>query len=189
MDINKLKSAAEVSKMFVQNSSQQASADFGFGDILAQAQTDFQDPISSQVPNLSAEATFPKNAFPPANINFNDDVYVSQLLQEDLIDPLGGGNEATPEFLPENVNEEGLRTSKLEVTPFQFFLDKSVEFLEKVSALERRGDQLMEAYARGEISIEEMTNAKVIAGTAVSFTVTMVNQITQAFNEVKNLQI
>jgi flagellar hook-basal body complex protein FliE len=95
----------------------------------------------------------------------------------------------SPAITPENINNEGLRTSKLATTPFQFFLDKGIDFFRRTSGMERRSDQLMERYARGEVSIEELTIEKAKVGVAISFAVTLVTQVTQAFNELKNMQI
>jgi len=106
------------------------------------------------------------------------------------IDPVDYYNESNrPALTPENINEEGLRTSKLTTTPFQFFLDKGIDYFRRISGMEKRADQLMERFARGEASIEELTIEKAKVGVAISFAVTLVTQVTQSFNELKNMQV
>ena len=106
------------------------------------------------------------------------------------VDPVNYYNESIePALTPQNINDEGLRTSKLSTTPFQFFLDKGIDYFRRISGMERRSDQLMERFARGEASIEELTIEKAKVSVALSFAVTLVTQVTQAFNELKNMQV
>jgi flagellar hook-basal body complex protein FliE len=106
------------------------------------------------------------------------------------VDPVDYYNESIePALTPQNINDEGLRTSKLSTTPFQFFLDKGIDYFRRISGMERRSDQLMEKFARGEASIEELTIEKAKVSVAISFAVTLVTQVTQAFNELKNMQV
>lgn len=106
------------------------------------------------------------------------------------VDPVNYYNESIePALTPQNINDEGLRTSKLSTTPFQFFLDKGIDYFRRISGMERRSDQLMEQFARGEASIEELTIEKAKVSVALSFAVTLVTQVTQAFNELKNMQV
>lgn len=124
---------------------------------------------------------------------------VAQLLDEDdisldadtnleSIDPLDQGFDFDAAFNTEP-DLDPLETSRLAVTPFQFFIDKSVDLFRKVSGMEWRADRLMEEYAKGNISIEEMTIVKAETGVAISFAVTLLTQVTAAFNELKNMQI
>lgn len=90
---------------------------------------------------------------------------------------------------PEVVGRTALGLERLSVTPFQLFLDKAVELFDRVSALETRADQLMEDYANGRASLDEMAVEKAKAGVAVSFAVNLVNQVSQIFKEIQNMPI
>lgn len=90
---------------------------------------------------------------------------------------------------PQNISTEEARATRLTSTPFQVFLDKGVEFFRRVSGMEKRADELMERFALGEVSLEELTIEKAKVGVAISFSVTLVTQVTQAFNELKQMQI
>lgn len=90
---------------------------------------------------------------------------------------------------PENIGAEEARATRLTSTPFQVFLDKGIEFFRRVSGMEKRADELMERFALGEVSLEELTIEKAKVGVAISFSVTLVTQVTQAFNELKQMQI
>jgi len=120
----------------------------------------------------------------------NAETLVAQLLNDDVIDPLQEDEPGSPFILSsDNLEEEGFSSSHLEVTPFQFFLDKALDFFLNVSGMERRADQLMERFARGDMSIEEMTIEKAKVGVAISFSITLVNQVTQVFKDIQNMQI
>jgi len=73
--------------------------------------------------------------------------------------------------------------------PFQVFLDKAVDFFLKVSDLERQSDFLMGEYVKGNVSLDELMVDKAKVGVAISFTLTLFNQVTQTFKEIQNLQI
>ena len=151
-----------------------------FQDILAEAMT---HPIQSQgalIAQALTESDRRQKAEAP--------ILIAQALNDPLQNPVIP-QQNTPLFTAKNINEEGLKTSKLEVTPVQFFMEKGIELFQKISAMEQRSDQLMEQYARGEISIEEMSIEKAKVGVALSLAVTLVTQVTQAFNELKNMQI
>lgn len=90
---------------------------------------------------------------------------------------------------PESAFSGGVANDTLNITPFQFFLDKSLEFLTRLTMMEIRTDSLMELYAKGKASIEEITIEKAKVSVAVSFATTMLSQITQAFKEIQNMQI
>ncbi|NDD66177.1 hypothetical protein EBZ35_00735 [bacterium] len=73
--------------------------------------------------------------------------------------------------------------------PFQVFLDKAVDFFLKVSDLERQSDFLMGEYVKGNVSLDELMVDKAKVGVAISFTLTLFNQVTQTIKEIQNLQI
>lgn len=81
------------------------------------------------------------------------------------------------------------RREALSVTPFQFFLDKTIDFFSRVTLMEIKADSLMELYVRGEASLEELTIEKAKVSVAISFATTVLSQVTQAFKEIQNMQI
>jgi flagellar hook-basal body complex protein FliE len=83
----------------------------------------------------------------------------------------------------------GARPPRIDVTPFQFFLDKAVDFFLKVSDLERKGDIAMVDYAQGRASLEEVMVEKAKVSVALSFSITLINQVTQSFKEIQNMQV
>jgi flagellar hook-basal body complex protein FliE len=74
-------------------------------------------------------------------------------------------------------------------TPFQVFLDKAIDFFETVSDYENKSDAMMQDYVEGKMSLEEMTIARTKIGLALSFSVTLINQVTQTFKEIQNMQV
>jgi len=86
-------------------------------------------------------------------------------------------------------NQTGIMGPRLQVTPFQLFLDKAVDFFDMVSGLEEKGDSLMQDYIDGKVSIEELSLIRTKVSVALSFTTTLVNQITQTFKEIQNMQV
>ena len=179
---------------------------------LAKGSTPVSDvPFDSFLNNQLAQAPVAQNQkatiVPPFNalvapldvLTKRGETLVAQLLDEEdisldpvddntVIDALDQGIDFDSVFDSEP-DLDPLETSRLAVTPFQFFIDKSVDLFRKVSGMEWRADRLMEEYARGNISIEEMTIVKAETGVAISFAVTLVTQVTAAFNELKNMQI
>lgn len=83
----------------------------------------------------------------------------------------------------------GYSNNKLEITPFQFFIDKAVDFFLRVSAMERNTDLLMERYVQGRASLEELMIEKAKTSVAVTFCVTLVTQVSQTFKEIQNMQV
>jgi flagellar hook-basal body complex protein FliE len=117
----------------------------------------------------------------------------AQLLPElegNVRNQMGGGEVSQLEALtPQRLTELAQQQNRLETTPFQLFLDKAVDFFLRVSDQERHADMLMVDYAEGRISLEELMIEKSKAGVAVSFTLTLVNQVTQTFKEIQNMQV
>ncbi len=78
---------------------------------------------------------------------------------------------------------------KISVTPFQIFLDKAMDFFEMVSDLENPSDTMTQDFVEGKVSMEELALIKAKVGVAISFAMTMVNQVTQTFKEIQNMQV
>ncbi len=73
--------------------------------------------------------------------------------------------------------------------PFQIFLDKALDFFLRVSDLERKSDFLMGEYVQGKVSLDELMVDKAKVGIALSFTLTLFNQVSQALKDIQNLQV
>lgn len=96
---------------------------------------------------------------------------------------------ATTPLTPKNINVEGLRSNKLEVTPFQLFIDKAVDALEGISKMERRVNTLMDQYMLGRATIEEVSIETTKLTIAMSFATTVISQATQIFKEIQGIQV
>ncbi len=113
-----------------------------------------------------------------------EDLVFAQLLPE-----LEEDVSQTSALTPKNLTEMSQAQNRLETTPFQLFLDKAVDFFLQVSDQERRSDLLMVDYVEGRISLEELMIEKSKAGVAISFSLTLVSQVTQTFKEIQNMQV
>ena len=82
-----------------------------------------------------------------------------------------------------------LDTQRVNITPFQFFIDKAIEVLESVSQLDYRVNDLTERYIRGEVSVDEVSVETMKLNLAVSFVTTVLSSATQAFKEITQLAI
>ncbi|RAP33539.1 hypothetical protein DID75_01880 [Candidatus Marinamargulisbacteria bacterium SCGC AG-410-N11] len=89
----------------------------------------------------------------------------------------------------DNVNEIGIQAGRLEVTPFQMFLDKAVEALESISDLEFKVNDLTEQYVQGKASIDEVSIEATKLNLAVSFATTVITTASQTFMEITKMQI
>jgi flagellar hook-basal body complex protein FliE len=89
----------------------------------------------------------------------------------------------------ENVYQESLRSSKLEITPFQLFMEKAGEALDSLSTLEVRVNDLMDQYMAGKVSIEEVSTETAKLNLAVTFVSTVISQVTTTFKEIQNLPV
>ncbi|MSR89099.1 MAG: hypothetical protein EXS67_05555 [Candidatus Margulisbacteria bacterium] len=163
-----------------------------------QSMVPFQDILKDAVAQMEiapAAVQNPLKKIKPIETAAVDGEISDKLMAQAINDPTQSpvipqaNQQSGPIFTAKNINEEGLKTSRLEVTPFQFFIDKGIDLFRNISNMEQRSDQLMEQYARGEISIEEMSIEKAKVSVALSFAVTLVTQVTQAFNELKNMQV
>ena len=83
--------------------------------------------------------------------------------------------------------EQDYLFNKLEVTPFQAFIDKSVEVLESISQLDYRVNDLTEKFVRGEVSIDEVSVEMSKLNLAISFVTTVLSSASQTFKELTQL--
>jgi len=86
---------------------------------------------------------------------------------------------------PQAITSRGV----MPITPFQLFLNKAVDFFDGVSQMEMSTDSLMKDYVDGKASLEELSLAKAKIGIAITFSMTLVNQVTQTFKEIQNMQV
>lgn len=86
-------------------------------------------------------------------------------------------------------SDQFLDTQRVNITPFQFFIDKAIEVLESVSQLDYRVNDLTEKYIKGEVSIDEVSVETMKLNLAVSFVTTVLSSATQAFKEITQLAI
>jgi len=95
-----------------------------------------------------------------------------------------------PETLtPENINELGYQTTRLEVTPFQLFLGRAVDALESISKMEFRVNDLTQQYIEGKVSIDEVSMEATKLNLAITFATTVITTAAQTFKEFTQMAI
>jgi flagellar hook-basal body complex protein FliE len=124
---------------------------------------------------------------PPTHTTPADNTLLAQALNQQ--NPITNPTTAPQPLTAQNVNIEGLRSNKLDITPFQLFIDKALEALEGLSTLEYRVNNLMDQYAQGKVSIEEVSIETTKLSLAVSFATTVISQATQIFKEIQSMQV
>ena len=82
-----------------------------------------------------------------------------------------------------------LSTQRYVVTPFQMFIDKSVEVLSNISKLDYRVNDLTEQFMRGEVSVDEVSFEINKLNLAITFATTVISSASQTFKELTQLQI
>ena len=97
--------------------------------------------------------------------------------------------QGTPKISREDYDPEDLSTRRLEITPFQMFIDKAVEVLESVSEQDFKVNDLIQQYIRGEVSIDEVSVEMSKLSLAVSFVSTVLSSATSTFKEITQLAI
>ena len=75
------------------------------------------------------------------------------------------------------------------ILPFQVFIEKGVDLLGRISALETKSDNLMEQYMAGKVSVEEFTVVKAQVGVMLTFATNLLNQAVTVFKEIQGMQI
>ncbi|MGE4169402.1 MAG: hypothetical protein AB7F28_01625 [Candidatus Margulisiibacteriota bacterium] len=139
---------------------------------------------------LSDEITKPQRKFQAAKKDINDNTLLAQApdnnyenWQAQLFD------NAPAAVTPKNVVNEAQKSNKLDVTPFQLFMDKAVDALENISQMEFKVNDLIDGYIQGKVSIDEVTIAASKLSLAVSFITTAVTTATQTLKELQQMQI
>jgi flagellar hook-basal body complex protein FliE len=86
--------------------------------------------------------------------------------------------------------EEGnYRSHKLDITPFQLFMDKSIASLENLSKMEMQVNDLMEQYIQGRASIDEVSMETAKLNLSLQFVTSVLTSAVQTFKEVLQMAI
>tara|TARA_A100001015_G_scaffold38923_1_gene42734 strand:- start:7598 stop:8191 length:594 start_codon:yes stop_codon:yes gene_type:complete len=148
--------------------------------------------------NLDALKALDHNFNATTKVNFNpNDVDVEKLLAQGV-----PGQGTSPVFeeverrrrereLARQIAEQEyeLSTQRYVVTPFQMFIDKSIEVLNNISTLDYRVNDLTEQFMRGEVSIDEVSFEINKLNLAITFATTVISSASQTFKELTQLQI
>ena len=115
---------------------------------------------------------------------------IAQVLNEDELQQLEQRRRNDRgQTLPNAINPLALQTNRLEVPPFQLFIDKAVDALENISQLEFRVNDLTEQYIEGRVSIDEVSIEANKLNLAVSFATTVISTASQTLKELTQLAI
>jgi len=178
IDNNRLIKAAKVSSI------QPETASIPFADIFNQA---------LEVDNQNQSKGIEYNLNQKLPISIEERELLAQALNPDEIESIY--NDLRRRKRKQDDNEDavpklgGLGTERLEVTPFQLFIDKAIEVLESISDLDFKVNNLTEKYVRGEASIDEVSVEMTKLNLAVSFATTLLSSATGAFKEITQIAI
>ena len=89
----------------------------------------------------------------------------------------------------DDISSEDTQVRQNTILPFQVFIEKGVDLLGRISALEAKSDNLMEQYMAGKISVEEFTVVKSQVGVMLTFATNLLNQAVTVFKEIQGMQI
>ncbi len=85
--------------------------------------------------------------------------------------------------------EMNMGDMKLEISPFQVFIDRAIEGLESISDMERHVNDLMEQYIQGRASIDEVSIETTKLNLAISFASSVITSATQTLKEITQMAI
>ncbi len=85
--------------------------------------------------------------------------------------------------------EFDLAMQRYSVTPFQMYIEKSIEVLGNISKLDYRVNDLTEQFMRGEVSVDEVSFEINKLNLAITFATTVISSASQTFKELTQLQI
>ena len=89
---------------------------------------------------------------------------------------------------PKNINKQ-LKLNRLDISPIQLFIDRSVDALEGLSQMESKVNDLIEQFIQGKASIDEVSMETAKLNLAVSFATTVITTATQTFKEILQIPI
>ena len=108
---------------------------------------------------------------------------IAQAVNQEELDPLSSRRRRR------QVSMADANTTKVGGTPFQLFLDKSIEVLENISSQEARVNDLTEKYIAGKISIDEVSIESVKLNMAITFVTTVITTAATTLKELTGMQI
>jgi hypothetical protein len=137
------------------------------------------------MPNLSALPVSPRN----------DEILIAQGISNFELEEIerrrrrDRSDDDSERLTVENINELGFQTTRLEVTPFQLFLDRAVDSLESISQMEHRVNELTQQYIEGKASIDEVSMETTKLNLAITFATTIITTASQTFKEFTQMAI
>ena len=138
----------------------------------------------NQLPNLNA----PQALTDPSK-------WIAQVINEDELERIeqqrrqDRAQEGGEELTAENINDLSLSANRLEITPFQLFMDKAVDSLENISKMEFKVNNMIEQFIEGKVSIDEVSIEMSKLNLAISFATTVITTASQTFKEITQLSI
>ena len=123
-----------------------------------------------------------------SDMKFNMNQLIAQTpgFQESDRDPVFG---ETQGFSGDTNFDPSVQANRVEVTPFQLFLEGAVDALQGISKQEFEVNRLIERYIDGDVSIDEVSMATTKLNLTISFATTLITTISQTFNEFTKMQI
>ena len=117
------------------------------------------------------------------------DSLLAQVLPEERVEDMNIFDRQRVAREKANASEEVKGPIKMEVTPFQVFIDRAVSGLESISELEFQVNDLIERYTQGKASIDEVTIETSKLNIAISFASSVLTSATQTLKEITGMQI
>ena len=117
------------------------------------------------------------------------DFRLAQVLPEERVENMNIFDRQRVARDSSKVEEEVNSSIKMEVTPFQVFIDRAISGLESISELEFHVNDLIERYTQGKASIDEVTIETSKLNIAVSFASSVLTSATQTLKEITGMQI
>jgi hypothetical protein len=140
---------------------------------------------SELMPNMSAMPLSPRN----------DEILIAQGISNFELEEIerrrrrDRSSDDSERLTVENINELGFQSTRLEVTPFQLFLDRAVDSLESISQMEHRVNELTQQYIEGKVSIDEVSMETTKLNLAITFATTVITTASQTFKEFTQMAI
>lgn len=187
MNISKINSYASSTPLSVESLEGRASqigVEFKsiFDDAVANPKTTHRTEL---MPNISALPFSPRNE----QVLLAQGISNFQLEEIDRRRRRDRSNDDPETLTPENINELGYQTTRLEVTPFQLFLGRAVDALESISKMEFRVNDLTQQYIEGKVSIDEVSMEATKLNLAITFATTVITTASQTFKEFTQMAI
>lgn len=82
-----------------------------------------------------------------------------------------------------------LNEQQLDITPFQLFIDRSIEVLDNISQQEFRVNDLTEQYIAGNVSVDEVSIEATKLNMAITFATTVITTASQTFKDLTQMAV